>query len=72
MILNERTNHYNVRSDDQMTPEDRLILYTVLHDIADELRRLGHESKKEQREKDPEHPEERKPQTRIQYGVSKR
>jgi len=32
-----------------MSPEDKLILYAVLQDIADELRSLDHDQKKDQK-----------------------
>lgn len=55
-----------------LPPEEKLVLYTVLQDIADELRRLEHESKEQQRKKDKKYSEEGKSQTSIQYGVSPR
>lgn len=53
-----------------MSPEEKLMLYAVLQDIADELRSIRHESKKEQRTEDQKHSEERKHQTSVQHGIS--
>src|SRR5690348_3748399 len=35
--------------EDSMTPEDKLVLYAVLQDIADELRRIEREDREEQK-----------------------
>ncbi len=52
-----------------MLSEDKLELFTVLQNIADELRSLNRGSKQETsiRQK---HSEKRKSQTSVQYGVS--
>lgn len=55
-----------------LPPEEKLILYTVLQDIADELRRLEHESKEQQQKKGKKYSEEGKSKTSIQYGVPQR
>ncbi|GCE19540.1 hypothetical protein KDK_33400 [Dictyobacter kobayashii] len=48
-----------------MSQEEKLILYKVLQDIADELRRLEHAAKKEQRKKDQKHTEKEKSETSL-------
>ena len=40
----------SVLSQEQFSPEDELILFTVLQDIANELRRIKRERKKHQKE----------------------
>ena len=53
--------------------EEKMILYAVLQDIADELRRLKQNAEKEQRKQDQEHSKDTKRlQINIQHGVSER
>ncbi len=56
----------------EMSPEEKLVLFTVLQDIADELRRIDRESKKERQQENQKHSEERSFQASVQYGISQR
>jgi hypothetical protein len=74
-LISTRTTsrHLTIAGVQKMSPEEKLILYTVLQDIADELRRLRDDSEKEKLKEDQKHPSKPKPQSKTRiYGVSQR